>query len=81
MTKQIELDLQSLLDTSIALALQAGEKIMEIYQRDFNVEHKEDESPLTEADVAAHAVVGPAPGSGLNIVFPSLGNTRARPGR
>lgn len=38
----------------IALAEQAGEKIMAIYQKDFAIYDKADESPLTEADLAAH---------------------------
>ncbi|MEA1988719.1 MAG: hypothetical protein U9N57_05880 [Pseudomonadota bacterium] len=33
----------------VTLAKQAGEAIMEIYQKDFEVEFKTDESPLTEA--------------------------------
>ena len=32
----------------------AGRKVMAIYRRGFAVEHKADESPLTEADLAAH---------------------------
>ena len=34
----------------IAVAKEAGKAIMEIYAKDFNVEFKADESPLTEAD-------------------------------
>ena len=41
----------------IAIAKQAGEKIMQIYQKDFSVEYKEDQSPLTEADLAAHHLI------------------------
>lgn len=36
------------------LAEEAGQKIMDIYARDFAVYDKADESPLTEADLAAH---------------------------
>ena len=43
-----------LLDAIISLAEQAGEKILEIYETDYAIEHKEDETPLTEADMAAH---------------------------
>ncbi len=32
----------------------AGDKIMDIYQHDFAIYEKSDESPLTEADLAAH---------------------------
>jgi 3'(2'), 5'-bisphosphate nucleotidase len=41
----------------VALAKTAGEAIMEIYQKDFEVEFKRDESPLTEADKAAHEII------------------------
>lgn len=38
-------------------ALRAGDAILQIYQRDFEVEYKVDESPLTEADKAAHFII------------------------
>ncbi|MGS2721349.1 3'(2'),5'-bisphosphate nucleotidase CysQ [Paraglaciecola aestuariivivens] len=38
----------------IDIAHQAGEKIMQIYNKDFTIYEKSDESPLTEADLAAH---------------------------
>jgi len=38
-------------------ALRAGGAILEIYKRDFEVEFKADESPLTEADKAAHHII------------------------
>jgi len=41
----------------IAIAKLAGEKIMQIYQKDFSVEYKEDQSPLTEADLASHHLI------------------------
>ena len=41
----------------IELARQAGDAIMQVYQKDFAVEFKEDESPLTEADKAAHVLI------------------------
>ncbi|MFT4940712.1 MAG: 3'(2'), 5'-bisphosphate nucleotidase [Paraglaciecola sp.] len=48
-----------MLDTTLIqnvtdIAHQAGDAIMQIYQRDFAVYEKSDESPLTEADLAAH---------------------------
>jgi 3'(2'), 5'-bisphosphate nucleotidase len=42
------------------IARKAGEAIMEIYQQDFDVEHKEDGSPLTRADLAAHNLISEA---------------------
>ncbi len=39
------------------VARRAGAKIMEIYARDFEIDYKEDESPLTEADKAGNEVI------------------------
>lgn len=39
------------------IAHKAGEAIMAIYARDFDVCSKEDKSPLTEADLAAHHII------------------------
>jgi len=36
------------------IAVEAGEKIMQIYEQDFKIYDKSDSSPLTEADLAAH---------------------------
>lgn len=36
------------------IAIEAGEKIMQIYDQDFTIYDKSDSSPLTEADLAAH---------------------------
>ena len=44
----------SLLKAAVALAIKAGAKIMKIYASDFRVAQKEDASPLTAADLAAH---------------------------
>ena len=41
----------------IDAALRAGGAILEIYKRDFEVEFKADDSPLTEADKAAHHII------------------------
>lgn len=41
----------------IDAAYQAGAAIMQIYQRDFAVYEKSDQSPLTEADLAAHKII------------------------
>ena len=38
----------------IDLAKAAGEKIMAIYVQDFDVDYKDDSSPLTQADLASH---------------------------
>lgn len=41
----------------IAIAKKAGETIMQIYKKDFSVEYKDDQSPLTEADLASHHLI------------------------
>lgn len=63
--------MQDLLEQVLDIAYQAGEAIISVYARDFSVELKDDNSPLTEADQAAHAVImrGLA---GLNVQLPIL---------
>lgn len=39
------------------LVMSAGEAVMAIYQSDFTVTSKQDQSPLTEADLAANAII------------------------
>lgn len=45
---------QQLIQSIIDISHLAGEKIMDVYQQDFAIYEKSDESPLTEADLAAH---------------------------
>jgi len=48
---------KQLLELSIRACLEASKQIMDIYNREFTVEQKEDKSPLTEADTAAHNII------------------------
>ena len=41
----------------VAIAKEAGDVIMEIYQKDFTIEYKDDKSPLTEADLKSNEVI------------------------
>ncbi len=50
-------DLKSLCNSCVAIAREAGSKILEIYNSDFDIEHKEDKSPLTNADMASHNTI------------------------
>ncbi|MCL6285169.1 3'(2'),5'-bisphosphate nucleotidase CysQ [Ruegeria sp. 2012CJ41-6] len=51
------------------LAIEAGDKIMEIYNSDdFDVKVKSDDSPVTEADEAADALIS----AGLRAAFPDI---------
>lgn len=41
----------------VAIARAAGEVILDIYQRDFEIDEKSDASPVTEADIAAERLI------------------------
>jgi 3'(2'), 5'-bisphosphate nucleotidase len=56
------------LDEVIAIARRAGDAIMEVYSGEIEVQHKHDNSPLTQADLAAHHVID----AGLNKLTPQL---------
>ena len=45
------------LQTAIEASLKAGQVIMEVYNTPFNVELKDDKSPLTEADKKANDII------------------------
>lgn len=44
----------ALFDEVVRIAREAGDRIMTVYRSDFAVQHKGDDSPLTQADLAAH---------------------------
>jgi len=48
---------QELMDFAVSTARDAGDVIMEIYNTDFDVRSKEDDSPVTEADEKAEALI------------------------
>jgi 3'(2'), 5'-bisphosphate nucleotidase len=50
------------------VSLEAGKEILEVYAQDFNVEIKEDDSPLTQADKRAHEAIM----KGLNAINPNI---------
>lgn len=47
----------ALLNDVLAIAREAGEAIMRVYAQEFAVEHKDDDSPLTQADRQAHQII------------------------
>lgn len=60
---------KALLDDSVALAKQAGARILEIYNKpDFDCQKKGDGSPLTEADQASHCCIV----DGLKALTPEI---------
>lgn len=50
-------DFHTLLPDLVTLADRAGEAVMAVYATDFKVETKDDLSPVTEADIAAEAII------------------------
>lgn len=50
-------DWLSLRDPVRTVAAQAGEAIMRVYAGDFDIMHKADDSPVTEADLCAHRII------------------------
>jgi 3'(2'), 5'-bisphosphate nucleotidase len=50
-------DLEDLIDPVVELSHRAGDAILDVYETEFDVEHKEDESPLTRADMASHRTI------------------------
>ena len=51
-------DLNTLLDPLAEIAREAGDAILTVYERDdLGVETKDDKSPITEADMAAHKII------------------------
>ena len=63
------MDFDRLITVMRQLALQAGDRIMEVYNGpDFGVKLKGDSSPVTEADEAADAIIF----EGLRAAFPDV---------
>lgn len=57
-----------LVEPVVALARSAGDAIMEVYATDFDVQAKDDDSPLTQADMASHRVID----NGLRDLTPGI---------
>jgi len=57
-----------LVDPVKELAAQAARHILSVYDSDFDVEHKEDASPVTRADLASHSTIV----DGLSRLTPEL---------
>ena len=45
---------EALQEELVNIITRSGEAILEVYGSDFAVQNKEDQSPLTQADLAAH---------------------------
>ncbi len=62
------MNLPRLIDPVVAIAVEAGKAILEVYASDFEVQAKDDESPLTQADMASHHIIL----SGLGELTPDI---------
>jgi len=62
------MDLEKMFEPVVELAVQAGDTILEVYATDFDVQHKSDLSPLTEADMASNDVID----RGLRALTPDI---------
>jgi 3'(2'), 5'-bisphosphate nucleotidase len=62
------MNITDLVEPIVALARQAGDAILEVYATDFDVQAKDDESPLTQADLASHNVID----QGLRALTPDI---------
>ena len=48
------MSLAQTLEDVLQIAIRAGEEILKVYDSEFAITHKDDDSPLTQADLAAH---------------------------
>jgi 3'(2'), 5'-bisphosphate nucleotidase len=62
------MNLSQLIDPVVVLATEAGKAILEVYASDFDVQAKDDQTPLTQADVASHHIIV----AGLEKLTPDL---------
>ncbi len=52
-----DLNLEQLSKQCVDIAREAGQRILEIYNSDYKITEKDDNSPLTDADLAAHNTI------------------------
>ena len=62
------MNLPQLIDPLVNLAAEAGDAILEVYASDFDVQTKDDQSPLTQADMASHRIIV----AGLETLTPDV---------
>ncbi len=64
----MNIDSPEFVPSLVTIAKQAGAEILKIYETDFSVESKDDDSPLTAADMASHNAII----SGLSELTPEI---------
>ncbi len=57
LSDKTDLSLEQLCHQCVDIARHAGDKILEVYNSEYSIEHKDDKSPLTDADMAAHHAI------------------------
>ena len=62
------MDLTELIEPTVTLAVDAGSAILQVYATEFDVQAKDDQSPLTQADMASHRIIS----SGLAALTPDI---------
>jgi 3'(2'), 5'-bisphosphate nucleotidase len=62
------MNLTDFVEPLVELARQAGDAILEVYATDFDVQAKDDDSPLTQADMASHLIID----AGLRALTPDI---------
>ncbi len=61
-------DLSSLIEPTLDVVRDASDRILEIYDTDFEIQSKQDETPITSADIASHETLV----AGLSQLTPSI---------
>lgn len=54
------MELKKLIEPIVSLSIEAGQAILEVYSTNFDVQEKDDASPLTQADLASHRCIDAA---------------------
>jgi 3'(2'), 5'-bisphosphate nucleotidase len=62
------MNLPQMISPIVSLATEAGRAILEVYASDFDVQAKDDESPLTQADLASNRIIV----AGLEALTPGV---------
>jgi 3'(2'), 5'-bisphosphate nucleotidase len=62
------MEFNQFIEPLVELAIEAGDAILEVYATDFDVQHKSDLSPLTQADMASNDVID----RGLRALTPEI---------
>jgi len=52
-----EIDPGAFIEDIVQISVEAGKAILRVYEQDFEVVQKDDESPLTQADLASHRII------------------------